>query len=298
MPIPPTFVTAVDTKYNSEGLAEISFKLDPAAETFDYEFLGTSNYGYSFVRIDNYKIIGDTILTDKQTRERTYYYKLEAWHLCRNRYTASSNIATALWLTLKQEAQANLLFWDPYVDWGGEARYDIYRKIGDNPEEIIATVTDPPTTNHPSPNCIGGKFCHKDDLTNEYIDGNICYWIIAKPVSPNLPGNQEQAISNTICIKPESNIFIPQAFTPNVAGINSEFRPFFSYPPEEYLFIVYDRTGAVLFEIKDDSDTGWNGYLKNGKPASEGVYTYVIRFRTAMGRLIEKRGTFSLIMQK
>jgi len=284
MPIPPKFVTAVGTEYNSDGVAEVSFKIDPSAETYDYEFLGSSNYNYSFVSLGTLNIHSDVVLNDIQTRERTYYYKLEAWHICKNRYTANSNMATALWLTLKQEGPVNLLFWEPYVDWGGDARYDVYRKIGDHSEEIIDTVTDPETTDY------------KDNLSDVYIDGDICYWVIAKPVSPNLPGQQEHAFSNSVCIKPESNIFIPQAFTPNVAGINSEFKPFFSYPPEEYLFVIYDRTGMKQFEIKDDSDIGWNGQLLNGKPASEGVYVYYIRFRTAMGRLVEKRGTFSLIL--
>ena len=291
MPIPPTFITAVGTEYNSDGVAEVSFIIDPAAETYTYEFLGSSDYNYSFVSLGTYHITSDTVLTDKQMRGRTYYYKLEAWHVCKNKYTASSNMATALWLTLKQEGSANLLFWELYADWSGEVQYDVYRKIGDNPAEIIHTVTE--TTDIDSK--IIKTVSREDDLSNFFIDGDVCYWIIAKPVSPNVSSQQEQAFSNQICIKPESNIWIPKAFTPGVAGIDSEFKPFFSYPPEEYLFIVYDRTGARIFEVKGDSDIGWNGRLANGKAAIEGVYTYFIRFRTAMGRVIEKKGTFSLI---
>jgi len=291
MPIPPSFITAAGTEYNSDELAEISFLLDPNAETYMYEFLGSSNPDYSFVSLGTYNIYGDTVLTDKQKRERTYYYKLEAWHVCKNKYINTpnmANMATALWLSHKQDGQVNSLFWDPYQDWGGEVQYDIYRKISDHPEEIIATFTDPATTEH------------KDDMSGVYIDGEVCYWIVAKPVSPNLPGQQEQAISNLLCITPESDIWIPQAFTPNVAGINSEFKPFFSYPPKEYAneytFIVYDRTGAVLFEVRGNSEIGWDGRLKNGKIAGEGVYMYYIKFRTDMGRLVEKKGTFSLLL--
>ena len=292
MPRPPEFIIAVGTKYNSDGLAEVTFKLDDQAKTYSYEFFGSSRHEYSFVSLGNFNIHrNDTVLTDIQTRERTYYYKLEAWHICRNRYTATSNIATALWLTLKQEGTENLLFWDPYQEWKDlqsdqriDAQYEVYRKIGDHFEEVIATITDPATT------------AYNDDLSGILIDGDICYWIIAKPVSPNnLPGLQEQAVSNSVCIKPESDIWIPQAFTPAEVGINSEFKPFFSYPPQEYILQLYDRTGAKVFETKD-VNAGWNGQLMNGKPANEGVYTYYLKFRTAMGRLIEKSGVFSLIM--
>ena len=288
---PPTFITAVGTEYNSYGLAEISFQLDPNAKTHLYEFLGSSNPDYSFVSLGTFNIYGDTILTDLQKREKTYYYKLEAWHVCKNKYINTpgmENMATALWLSQKQDGAINSLFWNPYQDWGGEIQYDLYRKISNHPEERIATFTDPATTEY------------KDDMSGVFIDGEVCYWIVAKPVSPNLPGEQEQAISNRICITPESDIFVPQAFTPNVAGINSEFKPFFSYPPKEYAneytFIVYHRTGAVLFEVRGNSDIGWDGRLKNGNLAGEGVYTYYIRFRTDKGRLVEKKGTFSLLL--
>ena len=282
MPIPPTYISAESTKYNGDGLAEISFRIDPAAETHSYELLGSSKPEYAFVPLGTFNIYGDTVLTDIQVREKTYYYRLEAWHICKNKITATSNTATALWLTLKQEGTENLLFWDPYRDWGGDAQYNLYRMIGANPEEVISNFADPAAT------------AYRDDLSNVLIDGEVCYWVVANPVSPN-SGLQETAISNMVCIKPESNIFIPKAFTPNVAGINSEFKPFFSYPPVEYMLFVYDRNGAKVFETKD-IDAGWNGQFLNGKPASEGVYTYYLKFRTELGRLVEKRGTFSLIL--
>jgi len=291
MPLPPSFITAVGTEYNGDELAEVGFKLDSDAETHMYEFLGSSNPDYSFVSLGTYNIYGDTVLTDIQKRERTYYYKLEAWHVCKNKYINTpdmANMATALWLSYKQDGPIYSLYWEPYSNWGGEAQYEIYRKISDHPEESIAIVADPATTEH------------KDDMSGVFIDGDVCYRLIAKPLSPNLPGQQEQAISNRVCIIPESDIFIPQAFTPNVAGINSEFKPFFSYPPKEYAneytFIVYDRTGPVLFEVRGNSDIGWDGRLKNGKLAGEGVYVYYIKFRTDKGRLVEKKGTFSLLL--
>ena len=274
MPIHPSEVIAEGTRYNSDGLAEISFKLDPAAETYSYEFSGSSN-GLTFISLGAYNIHNDTTLTDIQIREQTHYYKLEAWHVCKNRYTASSNTATALWLKLKQEGQVNLLQWDPYQDWGGDVRYELHRQIGDEPEEIFYPAI------------------YRDDLSGVEISGDVCYWLTARPASPTSSG--QMAISNTVCIKPESDIYIPKAFTPNGDGLNDEWKPFFSYPPQNYLLILTDRIGAKVFETKNPEEA-WNGQLMNGKPASEGVYVYFLRFETAMGRIVEKRGTFSLIL--
>jgi len=275
MPIPPSYVTALNTEYNSEGLAEINFKLDPYAQTYNYEFWGSSKPDYAFVSLGDFNIHGDTVLTDVQTREKTYYYKLEAWHVCRNKTTATSNMATALWLTLKQEGQINLLQWDPYMDWGDDVYYELHRQIGNDPEEIINPAI------------------YRDDMSGIEISGDVCYWITARPASSSSP--EQYAISNTVCIKPESDIYIPKAFTPNGDLINDEWKPFFSYPPQNYLLLLYDRNGAKVFETKNPDDA-WNGQLMNGKPAGEGVYMYFLRFETAMGRIIEKWGTFSLIL--
>jgi gliding motility-associated-like protein len=281
MPIPPRYIDAVGTQYNSTGLAEVKFKLDPASETHSYEFYGSSRPDYSFVPLGTFRILGDTTLTDVQARQTTYYYKLHAWHVCMNKPATISNMATAMRLSMKQNEQTNALQWDTYKDWGGEARYDVHRQVGDHPDELIATITDPATT------------ACEDDLSGVKVDGDICYWVTATPVSPGT--SVQQAISNRICIQPESDIFTPQAFTPNGDGKNDEYKPFFSYPPQEYLFCVYDRIGATLYRT-EDINAGWDGRLNNGKPASEGVYVYYLKFRTARGRQIEKKGTFNLIL--
>jgi len=290
MPRQPSFIEALGTQYNSDGVAEISFLIDPNSETYSYELLGSSKPDYAFVSLGTFNIHGDTVLTDIRARETPYYYRLEAWHVCRNKYTATSNMATALWLTMKQDDQVNYLIWNPYKDWGTVARYEVHRQVGNNPDKVIATTTD----TDPSP-----TKC-RDDLSGVLIDGDVCYWITAVP-NPSTSSGQI-AISNKICIIPESDIFIPQAFIPTIDGTiteNSEYKVFFSYPPQEFVFYIYDRIGANVFQTNivssDGISAGWDGRLKNGKPANEGVYVYYLRYRTAKGRLVEKKGTLILV---
>jgi len=293
MPIPPSSIEAVGSQYSSEDFSEISFKI-PASQTYMYEFLRSKNPENSFVPLGTFKIHGnDTVLTDTKVKlpKETYYYKLEAWHVCKNKYTVSSNVATALWLSLEPEGQTLRLHWDAvYKDWE-EAQYVLHRQIGNNPDEIIATFTDSFTTEY------------RDDLTGERIDGDVCYWITAAPgTSVSL---EWDAISNVVCYTPESEIFIPQAFTPNDDGINEIWKPFFSYDimPEEFMLYIYDRPGALVYQevyssiprdATNDLIVGWNGRLKSGKPAIEGIYVYHIKYRTARGRLVQKRGSFLL----
>ena len=280
IPVQPTYIHALGTGYNSDGLAEITFEIDPNAETNTYEFRVSSSPDFSRISLSEPVILDDftkpIVLTDERTREATYCYKLEARNVCMSTTIVESNTATALWITLKQDDQVNQLRWDPYLDWGGNVRYELHRQIGDEPEEMI--------------NSSGINY--DDNLWGIEISGDVCYWITAKPESPTSP--EQIAVSNTVCIKPESDIFIPAAFIPKDVGLNAEWKPFFSYPPQEYMLVLYDRMGAKVFETKD-VNAGWNGQLMNGKPAGEGVYVYYLKFLTAKDKWVEKGGTFSLI---
>ena len=281
---PPSYVNALNTQYNDEGFAEIRFKIDPSAETHLYQFSGTSHPDHAFVSLATLNIFSsDTTLTDAQLRDHTYYYKLEAWHVCLNNFTATSNIATALWLSVEQGGMVNSLQWDAFQKWENtDAKYEIYRKIGDGSNIILASISDQ------------SKLNYNDNLADIEIDGAMCYWIKATPMSPN--SSNEYAISNTVCVKPEPAIYVPQAFTPSSNDDNSLWKPsFIPILPDEYLLILYDRTGAKVFETKNPEE-GWNGKFLNGKNASEGVYVYYMRYKTAVGRVIEKKGTLSLIL--
>ena len=281
---PPSYIDALSTQYNDEGYAEIRFKIDPNTETHLYQFSGTSNPDYAFVALATLNILSsDTVITDTQIREHTYFYKLEAWHICMNNFTVSSNPATALWLSIEQQGMINSLQWEPFEKWKNtDAVYDIYRKVGDNNPVNIASISDESIINL------------KDNLLDIDIIGEICYWIKATPMSPN--SSNEFAISNTVCVKPEPNIYIPQAFTPGGNSENSIWKPsFIPVYPEEYLLILYDRTGAKVFETKNPEE-GWDGNLLGGKPANEGVYVYFMRYKTSVLRIVEKKGTLSLIL--
>ncbi len=285
MPIPPSYIIAEGTRYDSQGLANITFSLDPASQTFNYELLGSSQPDNSFVSVANFdNLSGSTVvLPDVRTREKTYYYKLEAWHVCKNKYVTESNTATALWIYVKQEDQTNTISWNDYAQWNVPAVYQVYRQIdGSGPPVEIAFL---PST--------GSTLSYSDNLSNTTITGDVLYWIIAVPESGGTAAMQ--AISNTVRLKPESDIWIPDAFTPNGDGRNDEYKPFFSYAPESYYFAVYDRNGARVFQT-ENIDEAWDGHLKNGKPANEGVYAYYIKYRTAKGRLVEKKGTFVLVI--
>lgn len=85
----------------------------------------------------------------------------------------------------------------------------------------------------------------------------------------------------------ESQLLVPNAFTPNGDGKNDEFRVQYRSLREFHCW-VYNRWGHLVYEWTDPAK-GWDGTI-NGRPAAEGAYFYVIR---AMGTDAAKQASYS-----
>ena len=73
----------------------------------------------------------------------------------------------------------------------------------------------------------------------------------------------------------ESQLLVPNVFTPNGDGMNDEFRVLYR-SLREYHIWVYNRWGKLVYESTDPSK-GWDGMIYGRQPAAEGAYYYVIR---------------------
>ena len=91
-------------------------------------------------------------------------------------------------------------------------------------------------------------------------------------------------------------LYVPNAFTPNGDGMNDQFGAMGSLI-ETFEMIMMDRWGNQLFS-STDMNTWWDGTIKGGQPAPEGVYTYVIKFSGLIGNEVhsdQRAGTVTLI---
>lgn len=103
-----------------------------------------------------------------------------------------------------------------------------------------------------------------------------------------------------ITARTETNIQIPNAFTPSPAGPsvdgvfdptshdNDIFHPNIS-GLQTYELDIFNRWGELLFVTKD-TKVGWDGYYK-GKLCEQGVYVWKIRGTSLDGLNLEKAGT-------
>ncbi|MDR1056766.1 MAG: gliding motility-associated C-terminal domain-containing protein [Prevotellaceae bacterium] len=83
-----------------------------------------------------------------------------------------------------------------------------------------------------------------------------------------------------------SDIFIPQAFTPNGDGVNDHFM-------KGKRLIIFDRLGIKIFEGSD----GWDG-TRNGQPAPADTYFYVIFHMDDSGFESHKTGYITILRRQ
>ena len=91
-----------------------------------------------------------------------------------------------------------------------------------------------------------------------------------------------------------TEVFIPNAFTPNNDNKNDLLRPLIIGLAELDYFIVYNKYGEIVYSTKDAA-AGWDGTFK-GKLQSGGTYVWIFKGRDKFnGRPINEQGSFILI---
>ncbi len=89
-----------------------------------------------------------------------------------------------------------------------------------------------------------------------------------------------------------SDLLIPNAFSPNGDGINDEWKV--SYRSLlEFKCWIFDRQGHQLFET-DDPSKGWDG-KHGGKTVKPGVYYYVIQATGSDGKRYKRSGDINIL---
>ncbi len=116
---------------------------------------------------------------------------------------------------------------------------------------------------------------HWSDGSNDhllYVKKPGEYWVVVY--------NQNCPATDTLVLKECSELWIPNAFTPDDNGVNDVFLPK-GVEIVQYEMLIFDRWGEHLFTSRD-LEVGWDGIYK-GEKAKCDVYYYLIRF-TGQGR--------------
>ncbi len=90
-----------------------------------------------------------------------------------------------------------------------------------------------------------------------------------------------------------SDVFIPDAFSPNGDGYNDKLIPLLFKIKDLKYFRVFNRWGQIVFETKTPNE-GWDGVFKGSKQGPD-VFTWTLEATGTDGRTHSKRGTTVLL---
>lgn len=102
--------------------------------------------------------------------------------------------------------------------------------------------------------------------------------------------------ADTIEVKKNCYIDIPNVFTPNGDGYNDYFLPrqLLSRSVTKFSMTIFNRWGEVIFETNSINGRGWDGKV-NDKEQPTGVYVYMIKATFANGYSENYQGNVTLL---
>ncbi|GEM_PF-2010930 len=228
--------------------------------------------------ITNYAVCNEAPFIDEGTSiYNRYRYRVKYTDQCGN-IGPVSNYGSNILLHGKQYPSHFELYWNSYEEWDtGVKQYTIqYHNTKENIYRDIATVIDT--------SFVDRQF-KKDGVDDEY-----CFRIIATK-------SQDVSIrstSNSICFVPKPKDYFPNAFSPNMDGVNETFK-YEGRGAKALTTKIYSRWGILVYESVD-VNFEWDGKnLKTGESCTVGTYIFNYELTGFDGTVIKNNKIISLI---
>ncbi len=111
--------------------------------------------------------------------------------------------------------------------------------------------------------------------------------------------NCEQEVCMDLKVIVETEIYVPNIFSPNGDGVNDHFK--FQSNSDNLMIesiTIFDRWGELIFgaagSINNEEAIMWDGSF-NGSPCNNGVYIFVIKYLDIEGNMEEKAGDVTIM---
>ncbi|MCB9245884.1 MAG: gliding motility-associated C-terminal domain-containing protein [Flavobacteriales bacterium] len=226
----------------------------------------------------------DTIFEHEQAliNETSYTYRILATDRCGIKGDAGF-VGTSILLRGHYRQGSVELSWNPYREWpGGVKNYVVELKKGDAFVPIALLN--------------GTEMAYSDADPHMDIPGSFTYRIRALGET----NDRYFSLSNTVEVIGPSELYIPNAFSPNSDHLNDAFRPGTRFMDHlvrtgvgAYRMQIYNRWGEKLFECTE-LEKGWNGmYMGNKVPM--GSYLYHIHVQGLDGVLYDVEGAVNVL---
>jgi gliding motility-associated-like protein len=282
MPLPPENLQLGNVTVTGPSTVDLTYSFSSNEAVYSFALLRSSMEFSEFNLIKSFQnvstspqTISDSILTSTER----FFFKIGNLNSC-GKAIGVSNPGSNILLSGRTEndGKSVVLSWNPYHHFSsGTALYQVYRD-----STIIATLSAMDTS----------YTDNLSEISGQNFSGKIIYRVIAIE-----NGELNSSNSNFCELLVKSDIWVPNAFTPNGDGKNDEFNPYLSFYPDEYLMLIYDRSGIVIFS-SESPDFGWDGRISGNKLVPEGVYVYHIQYSSFNGQKGNKTGHVSVFYPK
>jgi gliding motility-associated-like protein len=112
-------------------------------------------------------------------------------------------------------------------------------------------------------------------------------------VTPNINGCVGTARTYVVTVRPlDKGVFVPNVFSPNNDGKNDKLMIYGNYIRTVEMR-VFNQWGEQVALLNSQSQ-GWDGTHRN-KPQPVGVYVYVLRAVMTDGRVVDLKGSVTLV---
>ncbi len=284
----PSFVYLANADVLPSNEVELTVDVDTTVYACTWEIWRSDTNGgnlYQIAAIDRAELKGFPLFYTDTTAEAWggfYEYQVKVLDSCGRESLESNELKTILLGGSIIDEDHILLSWSAFEGWdAGVNQYLIFRKSGGIEPTLPIDSVDAETLSY------------TDDISS--VGGTsepISYWVQAIENEGNNQGYKEKSNSNRIGTALESEMYVANAFMP--MGPIAEFKPVFRFfSGTDYLFLIYNRWGQLIFESQNP-DFGWDGKYK-GQYVSLGTYVYTLGYKNLDATSVSKKGTVTVI---
>jgi gliding motility-associated-like protein len=290
-PEAPAYITVDYVSVVDPNGIELQFTADVSGPVKNFRLMKRSNIGTPYTEVSTFwdESQSTHVVQDQfPTGTESYQYMVQSIYqppACSTPILLSeSNTGNNILLGNSVENLVVTLSWNPYENYtSGLAEYLIQRRFGDGEFSDVQSLSSGTTRWSES----------LEPVINGSQPGVLQYRVVAVSSQPGL-GNPGVSISNITTVTVETQMEIPNAFTPGTNDINAVFKPQFDFAPKDYLLMVMDRGGRKMFETYNPSE-GWDGRFLNGEFVNEGVYVYFIQYTDYTGLFTNHTGNVTVL---